>query len=210
MRVLALSTIGQACEAGVFDAQTNLSHIVETMSKGHDVRLAICTQKAVNDAGVTYDDIGSIVVIAGPGSFTGVRVGVAFARGLGLALDIPVIGVSSLEASLPLGSSESTLIALPAKRRLPDLSWWVQSFANGIKNAEPEEANVARLLELSAKHDQIFGLGLESIEGIEFSEADMKLENAVRIAADMSNADSFSANPQYVRAPDAVPMAPKK
>ena len=67
-----------------------------------------------------FSDLDRIAVTPGPGSFTGVRVGIAAARGLALALDIPAIGIGSLDAlALPVvrsGNAGTVVAALDAKR----------------------------------------------------------------------------------------------
>lgn len=68
------------------------------LGKGHAERLMGVIEAALAQAGCAYADIGALAVSIGPGSFTGVRVGVATARGLALALDVPAIGITTLEA----------------------------------------------------------------------------------------------------------------
>lgn len=59
--------------------------------------LHILARQVISDAGIRWNDINGIIVGAGPGSFTGLRLGVAFAQGIALALKIPCVGVSSFE-----------------------------------------------------------------------------------------------------------------
>ncbi|MCB8829752.1 tRNA (adenosine(37)-N6)-threonylcarbamoyltransferase complex dimerization subunit type 1 TsaB, partial [Escherichia coli] len=70
----------------------------EDIGKGHAERLMAFIEQTLNHAAVPISAIGKIAVSIGPGSFTGVRVGVSTARGFGLALQCPVVGVSTLEA----------------------------------------------------------------------------------------------------------------
>jgi tRNA threonylcarbamoyladenosine biosynthesis protein TsaB len=65
------------------------------------------------EAGLEPEDLDHIAVTTGPGTFTGVRIGLAMARGLGLALDIPVIGINSL-------------LALPRTRRAGIARSWLR------------------------------------------------------------------------------------
>jgi len=100
MILLAIDTAANLCAACIYDADKNGArgrHVLD-IGKGHAEHLMGTIAKALGDAGLSYRDIGRIAVSIGPGSFTGVRVGVSAARGLALALKIPAIGVSTLEA----------------------------------------------------------------------------------------------------------------
>lgn len=70
----------------------------EAMRTGHDRVLPGLVQAVLQEAGIGMADIDEIIVATGPGSFTGSRIGVAFARGLGVALGVPVKGVNLLHA----------------------------------------------------------------------------------------------------------------
>ncbi len=204
MRILAINTVGQACEAGIWEGDRCLSHVKEPMRNGHDTRLPLITKQAVLEAGLDFDKIQRIAAVAGPGSFTGVRVGVAFARGLGVALNVTVAGISSLEASLPDETQGRVLVALPARRREPDLSWWAQMFVDGERAGEPVEADITQMRGLVGEADHVFGDGLAVLKDVEYEEAFPKLSRAAKWAVSISNNER--ANPQYVREPDAVPM----
>lgn len=100
MLILALDTSMAACSACVFDSARNLVLAARLlpMQRGHAEALAPMVQEVIAEAGIAYADLVRIGVTTGPGTFTGVRIGLALARGLGVSLGIPVIGISSLAA----------------------------------------------------------------------------------------------------------------
>lgn len=100
MKLLAIDTAANLCAACVYDETQvgEAGRVVLDLGKGHAERLMEVIGDALAEAGATYEDLDAVAVSVGPGSFTGVRVGVAAARGLALALAIPAIGVTTLEA----------------------------------------------------------------------------------------------------------------
>ncbi|WP_292249424.1 tRNA (adenosine(37)-N6)-threonylcarbamoyltransferase complex dimerization subunit type 1 TsaB, partial [Mesorhizobium sp.] len=79
-------------------AGRELGRQVLDLGKGHAEHLMAVIDAALKAAGTGYAGLDAIAVSVGPGSFTGLRVGVSTARGLALALKIPAIGVTTLEA----------------------------------------------------------------------------------------------------------------
>jgi tRNA threonylcarbamoyladenosine biosynthesis protein TsaB len=106
MIVLALDTALDACAVALVEGDTVRASISEPMSRGQAERLAPMARDVMAAAGARFADLDRIAVTTGPGSFTGVRVGLSFARALALALNRPCLGVSTLEA-LALGEGEA-------------------------------------------------------------------------------------------------------
>ena len=119
MFILAIDTSMGACSAavlGTVDERVIASRYVE-MERGHAEALPPMAQQVVEEAGVTPAELCRIAVTTGPGTFTGVRIGLAFARGLGQALGIPVIGIDSLRAIAANEESRDKPIMVAAHAR---------------------------------------------------------------------------------------------
>lgn len=97
MRILAFDTTMNACAVALWTDGDVVAQRVEAMTHGQAEALLPAIESTLAAAGVTYADLDRIAVTTGPGSFTGVRVGLATARGLGLAAGLPVIGIGTAE-----------------------------------------------------------------------------------------------------------------
>jgi tRNA threonylcarbamoyladenosine biosynthesis protein TsaB len=113
--ILALDTCLASCSVAVLDGERVLASASEVMARGHQERLAPMTQAVMAEAGVAFSALQRIGVTVGPGSFTGLRVGIAFAKGLASALAIPTVGIGTLEA-LAAGIDGLVLAAIDARR----------------------------------------------------------------------------------------------
>jgi tRNA threonylcarbamoyladenosine biosynthesis protein TsaB len=99
MKLLAIDTAANLCAACVYDTDAGeVARAVRDIGKGHAEILMDVIQETLDAADVAFAGLGAVAVSVGPGSFTGVRVGVSAARGLALALKVPAAGVSTLEA----------------------------------------------------------------------------------------------------------------
>ena len=94
--ILAIATAGDGCIAAL---RTNASdHVLFWPERrGMDGYLVPMLQEMLHDHAVEWKDLARIGVVTGPGSFTGLRIGLATAQGLGIALNVPVIGVSAFD-----------------------------------------------------------------------------------------------------------------
>ena len=99
MRVLAIDTALAACAAAVFDTDSGmLAHQNLDLPRGQAEALIPLVAEVMQEAGTDFDAIDRIAVTVGPGSFAGLRVGVAAARGFALAAHKPAVGVTTLAA----------------------------------------------------------------------------------------------------------------
>lgn len=107
MKILAVDTALGACSVALLEDDKILAHIFEPMERGHAERLAPMVDEAMKQAGVDFAALGRLAVTTGPGTFTGQRVGLAFMRGLRLALRVSLTGVTTLEAMAVAAMAET-------------------------------------------------------------------------------------------------------
>ena len=115
--ILAIDAALSCCSVAVLEGEEVVAHLSEPMTRGHAERLAPMADEAMQAAGLPFAALDRIAVTTGPGSFTGLRVGLAFARALALALQRPCVGFSTLQVlALAEGSAgrRAAAIAAPA------------------------------------------------------------------------------------------------
>jgi tRNA threonylcarbamoyladenosine biosynthesis protein TsaB len=100
MLILAIDTALDACAAGILDtdAARLIAQESQAMKRGHAEALMPLIGRVIREAGIAFAALDRIAVTTGPGSFTGLRVGLSAARGIGLAANKPVVGLSTLTA----------------------------------------------------------------------------------------------------------------
>jgi len=137
MLLLAVDTAGPNCAVALAASRGGAPRILastsERVDRGHAEHLMPMIAATLARASLSYSDLDRIAVTTGPGSFTGVRVGIATARALALALDIPAVGVGSLaalaSAVLQKHTKGTAVAALDAKRG--EIYARVQDIASG-------------------------------------------------------------------------------
>jgi tRNA threonylcarbamoyladenosine biosynthesis protein TsaB len=105
--LLAVDTALGACSVALLDGDEIRAHIFEAMDRGHAERIAPMVDEAMR--GVEFSALERLAVTIGPGTFTGQRVGLAFMRGLRLALERPLTGVTTLEVMAASATAQTGL-----------------------------------------------------------------------------------------------------
>src|SRR5260221_6327944 len=143
MIVLALDSSAAACSVAIRDGTgALLAHRFEAMMRGHAELLMPMVREAMTEAGVDFAALSLIAATTGPGSFTGIRVGLAASRGLALASGLPVLGVTAFDAiaaAVPPSelAGRSLLVAIDSRRG----DFFVQVFAaDGTPRTAPSAA----------------------------------------------------------------------
>lgn len=116
MRILAIDTALSACSAAVFDAAKGTMLALESllMTRGHAEALMPMIARVMESAGIDFADLDRVAVTVGPGSFTGLRVGISAARGIALAARKPAVGLSTLSvfaAPIVAQTNEALIVA---------------------------------------------------------------------------------------------------
>jgi tRNA threonylcarbamoyladenosine biosynthesis protein TsaB len=206
--VLALDTALAATSAAVLDGDRVLAVRCEPMERGHQERLAGLVRDAMAEACVAFDGLDRIGVTVGPGSFTGLRVGLAFAKGLSIALGAPCVGIGSLRA-MAASVAAPGLIAAVMDARRGQLYW--QLFEDDAALGDPEALAVEEVQE------RLDGLGDRSAVTLVGSGAALltpdprwtvdprRFPDPVAVARLTLQADEPIARPEplYLRPPDA-------
>jgi tRNA threonylcarbamoyladenosine biosynthesis protein TsaB len=205
MVVLGLDTCLAACAVAVIDGERVLAHASEPMTRGHQERLAPMAQQAMAAAGLAFDRLERIGVTVGPGSFTGLRVGLAFGKGLGQALGRPVTGVSVLEA---LAAEAQGLVFAAVDARRDQV--YLQAFEDGRPLMAPDALELttaaARLAEIAAGRPlTLVGSGAPLLADFAPHATVLTPQgaDARRVAQLAAARPPTPPRPLYLRAPDA-------
>lgn len=212
MKLLALDTTMAACSVAVLEGGRIIACAYEPMERGHAEALAPMVQQVMSAAGLGFGDLDRIAVTTGPGTFTGVRIGLAMARGLGLALGIPVCGIDTLSAIAANESAEAKSILVAADARKDEV--YAALLQNGKLTRQPHVAPLAEVaLEVPAG-TIVIGTAARAV--IEASgRADLILSPSAQLpvaakfaalAAALPTPDGMPA-PLYLRDSDARPQA---
>jgi len=219
MKILAFDTAMAACSVAVIevhgDQHTVLAEHHEARPRGHAEVLVPLIAEVMERAGTSFDDLDRIAVTTGPGTFTGVRIGIATARGLALASGLPLVGITTLEA-IAAGAAELSTgqrsIATVIDARRGEV--YIQCFGPDMDPlstpaALPYETAAA---ELAATAPLLVGTGVHLITPFLAPGADVAREES---AADQPRAVIIARRaavhepsdeppvPVYLRAPDA-------
>jgi tRNA threonylcarbamoyladenosine biosynthesis protein TsaB len=208
MRGLVIDTALGLCTVAAFEDDRLLAVRSEAMTRGHQERLGGFLREVADKAG-GFASLDRIGVTVGPGSFTGLRVGLAFAQGLGAALDRPVVGVSALDALRASAADAQTVAALIDARR-------GQVYARFWRDGAPVAGSQALNLEDAVAHIADLGEGAVLVGTGAPLLADRFPANTClpfegpspeALAALVRAADpaSHPPRPLYLRAPDAIP-----
>ena len=96
--MLALDTASPTGSVALVQGECLLGESLLNLKTTHSERLLGVVDRLLEGLGCTLDQLDALAVVRGPGSFTGLRVGMATAKGLALALELPLVGISSLAA----------------------------------------------------------------------------------------------------------------
>ena len=205
MIVLGLDTCLASCSVAVRDGERLLASAREVMARGHQERLAPMAQAVMAQAGLGFNQLDRIAVTVGPGSFTGLRVGIAFAKGLAAALDLPAVGIGALEA---LAAEADGLVFAVVDARRGQV--YVQGFEDGRALMAPDaltaETAAARIAELSMGRPlTLVGSGAPLVEGLVPAATVILAEgaDARHVARLAAGREPKLLKPLYLRAPDA-------
>lgn len=210
MILLSIDTSGIDCSAAVYDADAArlLSAVSEEIGKGHAERLMDIIDQALGLADVRLDAIGRIAVVIGPGSFTGIRVGVATARGLALSLGVECVGVTTLEtlAGHHLQQDPSAgpvVVAMDAKRD----EIYAQAFSAAGEPLNEAAALSADEVESLAESlsARMIGSWPERLAGSAETKDRFDIGTVARIGA-ARDTGAGRPKPLYLRGPDAKPQ----
>ncbi|AZI87307.1 MULTISPECIES: tRNA (adenosine(37)-N6)-threonylcarbamoyltransferase complex dimerization subunit type 1 TsaB [Kosakonia] len=142
MRILAIDTATEACSVALWNDGTTFAHF-ELCPREHTQRILPLVRAALADADVKLTDLDALAFGRGPGSFTGVRIGIGIAQGLALGAELPMIGVSTL-ATMAQGAwrkTGATRVLAAIDARMGEVYWAeYQRDADGVWHGEETEA----------------------------------------------------------------------
>jgi tRNA threonylcarbamoyl adenosine modification protein YeaZ len=220
MRILAIDTALEACSVAALDTEdpARAVHESQEMSRGHAEALMPMVDRILSQAGHEVHDFDRIVVTTGPGSFTGLRVGIAAARGLALAAGKPAIGLTTLAAfAAPLIATNDAIPVVSAIDARHDHVYLQVFGARGLTLVKPSLLDIRDAVRASlGGPPRLIGTGAELLARVwpDGEKAPVSIDNkgapdiewVARLGA-AAPAGASPPKPFYLRAPDAQPQA---
>jgi tRNA threonylcarbamoyl adenosine modification protein YeaZ len=218
MRVLAIDTALDACSAAVLDTEAGLlaGETVE-MTRGHAEALMPLIAQVMENGRINFDALDRVAVTVGPGSFTGLRVGISAARAIALSISRPAVGLSTLSAyAAPyMSADDSSPVVAVIDARHEQV--YLQVFGPGgrtlvgprittIREAvRAASTGAVRLVGSAAKLVAAAWTTKENRPALVEARPSPDIEWVARLGA-AAVAEQAPARPQYLRAPDAQPQ----
>lgn len=214
MKILAVDTALGACSTALTDGAKTLARRFVPMERGHAEALAPMVEDVMREAGIRFSEIDRLAVTTGPGTFTGQRVGLAFMRGLRLALKRPLIGVTTLEAMAVAAREETALNFAAALHDAKRGEFYFQMIGREGALFEPRIGPLDEAVEAiasAAKKFALAGTGAEAAaealhaRNIETARTNIAQPDALWVArlAAKAIASDAPVRPLYLRPPDA-------
>src|SRR5882724_4949957 len=220
MLILAIDTALDACAAGVLDTGSGNTIAIESqaMKRGHAEALMPLIGRVMKASGIAFAELDRIAVTTGPGSFTGLRVGLSAARGIALAANKPVVGLTTLTAyAAPVVSQNGEQPVISAIDARHDQVYFQVVSGNGSALIRPSIAPIEEALDASrfgAPH--LVGNAANILAERWPAPAPFRVD--AQAAPDIAwvawlgaavTPDTAPARPFYLRAPDAkIPRDP--
>jgi len=217
MRVLAIDTALAACSAAVLDRGGILASETLPMARGHAEAVMPLIARVMDLAGVEFAELDRIAVSTGPGSFTGLRVGISAARGIALAAGKPAVGLSTLAgfAAPLIAEDDSSHVVAAIDARHDNV--YLQVFGTGGRTlVAPRVATLRDAVRAAMTGPaRIVGSAADHVAAAWPKGTDQPLHVAQRDAPDIGWIARLGAaavdghgppKPLYLRAPDAQPQ----
>ena len=216
MLILAIDTALDACAAAVLDTETGqlIAQESQAMKRGHAEALMPLIARVIKQAGLAFAALDRIAVTTGPGSFTGLRVGLSAARGIGLAANKPVVGLTTLTAyAAPVVGQNAGRPVISAIDARHDQVYFQVVSGDGGSLMRPRVAPIEEALEASrfgAAH--LVGNAARILADRWPADAPPPFKVDAQAAPDIGwlawlgaavSPDTAPARPYYLRAPDA-------
>jgi tRNA threonylcarbamoyladenosine biosynthesis protein TsaB len=220
MLILAIDTALDACAAAVLDTEAGKLVAQESllMKRGHAEALMPLIARVMQSAGLSFPALDRIAVTTGPGSFTGLRVGISAARGLALAAGKPAVGLTTLSAyAAAIVSRNGPIPVLSAVDARHDHVYFQIVAGDGSELVGPKVASVDEAIAASqfgAPH--LVGNAANILADRWPTDAPQPVAVDAQPAPDIdwvawlgvaADPDNAPARPFYLRAPDAKPAA---
>jgi tRNA threonylcarbamoyladenosine biosynthesis protein TsaB len=210
MIVLALDTAGTGCFAALYDSAQDrvLASAGADIGRGHAEQLMAFVDEALDASGKALSDVDRVAVTIGPGSFTGIRVGVAAARGFALSLGVPAVGVSRLAALAAAAARDNpgrpVAVVMDAKRD----EVYLQMFSAGLAEMTPPQAlDIAEAASRFEGYDGIVcGSGASLVSAMPNGSDLTEIGIVAKLGAYADPAQG-KPKPLYLRGPDVKPQA---